>query len=80
MIKRTYKAARKLVVAVLGFTIVFVGTVLLVLPGPGILVIIAGLAILAIEFTWAERYLQAARNKASRLAQKARLGKKGPDK
>jgi len=43
-----------------------------VLPGPGILVIIVGLAILAIEFAWAEALLIQARERAGRLARKFR--------
>lgn len=39
------------------------GLAMIVLPGPGIVVIIAGLAILASEFSWAERLLDAAKVK-----------------
>lgn len=41
---------RRLVVAVLGISIVLVGVVLLFIPGPGTVVIIAGLAVLGSEF------------------------------
>jgi uncharacterized protein (TIGR02611 family) len=44
--------------ALVGFTLVLAGLALLVLPGPGLLVIAAGLAMLALEFTWAERVLE----------------------
>jgi uncharacterized protein (TIGR02611 family) len=44
--------------ALLGFTVVFVGLAMLVLPGPGLLVMAAGLGMLALEFTWAERVLE----------------------
>jgi uncharacterized protein (TIGR02611 family) len=44
--------------ALLGFTIVLVGLAMLVLPGPGLLVMAVGLAMLALEFTWAERFLE----------------------
>ena len=43
------------VVAVVGFLLLSVGAALLVLPGPGLLVIAAGIAVLALEFPWAER-------------------------
>ena len=43
---------------VIGFTVLLIGGALLVLPGPAFLVIPAGLAILAIEFAWARRWLQ----------------------
>jgi len=48
---------RWLVVATVGATLVVLGIIFLVLPGPGIPLIIAGLAILATEFTWAEIWL-----------------------
>jgi putative membrane protein len=53
--------AHKLVVAVVGGSVVLVGIAMLVLPGPAILVIPLGLAILATEFFWARRWLKRAR-------------------
>ena len=53
--------ARKFVVAVVGGSVVLVGMAMLVLPGPAILVIPLGLAILATEFLWARRWLKRAR-------------------
>lgn len=53
--------AHKLVVAVLGGSVVLLGIAMLVLPGPAILVIPLGLAILATEFLWARRWLKRAR-------------------
>jgi len=44
--------------AFLGFTVVLVGLAMLVLPGPGLLVMAAGFAMLALEFAWAERVLE----------------------
>ena len=44
--------------ALLGFTIVLLGIAMLVLPGPGLLVIAVGLGMLALEFAWAERVLE----------------------
>jgi tellurite resistance protein TerC len=52
------RQARRVIIAVIGFTVLLIGVALLVLPGPAFLVIPAGLAILAIEFTWAKRWLQ----------------------
>ncbi len=57
----TFRIARKVVVAVLGGTVVLVGLAMVVLPGPAILVIPLGLAILATEFLWARRWLKRAR-------------------
>jgi len=57
---------RRLVVAVIGGTVVALGVAMIVLPGPAIVVIPAELAILATEFVWARRLLQAARRKLTR--------------
>lgn len=53
--------ARKVVVLVLGVTIVLIGIALLVLPGPGWLIIFGGLGLLATEFAWARWILRQAR-------------------
>jgi len=52
-------------VSALGFSVLAVGLVLLVTPGPGLVVVIAGLAILATQFAWAERALDVAKAKAA---------------
>jgi len=52
------RQARRVIIMVIGFTVLLIGVALLVLPGPAFLVIPAGLAILAIEFAWARRWLQ----------------------
>ncbi len=54
------RAVRRVVVAVVGATILAVGLALLVLPGPAFLVIPIGLAVLALEFEWARRLLRRA--------------------
>lgn len=48
---------RKCLVAVLGSALLVAGVAMLVLPGPAVVVIPAALAILAIEFLWARRWL-----------------------
>lgn len=53
----TLKQARRVVVAMMGATVILIGAVLLFIPGPGIVVMVAGLAILATEFLWARRWL-----------------------
>jgi uncharacterized protein (TIGR02611 family) len=58
------RSGKRIAVTVAGGFVVLVGIVLLVLPGPGILVIIAGLAILATEYVWAERLLRMAKERA----------------
>lgn len=53
---------KKLVVALIGGTVLLVGIALLVLPGPGLPIVVAGLAILASEFLWAGRALKHAKD------------------
>lgn len=69
MIKRTlhltYKAARRIVVGVVGATVLAIGVVMLVTPGPALVVIPVGLAILSIEFTWARAWLRRLRESIS---------------
>lgn len=59
MIKFTW--LRRAVVAVIGFTVLLIGIAMVVLPGPAVVVIPLGLAILATEFVWAKRLLEKAR-------------------
>ena len=58
----TLSALRKLIVAVIGGTVLLIGIALIVLPGPAFIVIPVGLAILAIEFAWARRALTRTRD------------------
>jgi len=62
---RTYKVARRIAVTVVGSTVLAVGVALIVLPGPALVVIPLGLAILSIEFAWARLWLQRVRRKIS---------------
>jgi uncharacterized protein (TIGR02611 family) len=52
-----------LVVTVVGSTVLVAGLVMMVTPGPGLLGIVGGLAILATEWDWADRWLTAARRR-----------------
>ena len=61
----TYTAARRLAVAVVGATVLLIGVIMLVTPGPAIVVIPVGLAILSIEFTWARLWLKRLRQSIS---------------
>ena len=53
-----YKHAKRLVKAVVGFTLLVIGIALIVLPGPAFIVIPIALAILAGEFVWARKLLR----------------------
>ncbi|HEV2840162.1 MAG TPA: PGPGW domain-containing protein [Chthoniobacterales bacterium] len=52
---------RKLIVGVIGGTVVLIGLAMMVLPGPAFIVIPVGLGILATEFAWARRAIRRAR-------------------
>jgi len=54
----SYRAGRKLAIATIGASVVALGVAMLVLPGPAIIVIPLGLAVLAVEFAWARRWLK----------------------
>lgn len=73
-----YKTARRIVIAVTGGTIVLLGTVMLLTPGPGLLVIVAGLGILGLEFAWAKRWLAQVKKRSGQAIDSVRKnGKKG---
>ena len=55
------RQVRRLVIFVVGMSVVLFGLVLIVLPGPAVLVVPAGLAILGLEFRWARRWMERAR-------------------
>ena len=54
----TYSTTRRIVIAVFGVTVILLGVVLIFTPGPALVVIPLGLAILATEFFWARRLLR----------------------
>jgi uncharacterized membrane protein YbaN (DUF454 family) len=59
---------RKLIVLVIGFTLIAIGSILIILPGPFTLpFMIGGLFILAIEFTWARSLLNKAQESAKKV-------------
>ncbi len=64
-----YKTARRIVIAVIGGTVLLVGLIMVVTPGPAMVVIPTGLAILAVEFAWARRWLLKIRRRARQTMQ-----------
>jgi tellurite resistance protein TerC len=67
------KHARRIAVFIVGCSVILFGIALLVLPGPAVVVIPIGLAILATEFAWARRWLRIIRESAEKGAQKLNL-------
>ena len=72
--------AVRVLYAVVGFTILIAGLVMLILPGPALVVIPIGLALLSLEFAWAEGLLdralaqgEAAKRKAQETTRTQRI-------
>ena len=61
----TYKAAKRIAIAIVGGTMLLLGLIMIVTPGPGILGIAIGLAILGAEFAWARMWLKRLRETIS---------------
>jgi tellurite resistance protein TerC len=68
----TYKWARRLVVAVIGGSVVLIGIAMIVLPGPAIIVVPLGLGILGLEFAWARIWLRKLRATATQVVDRVR--------
>jgi hypothetical protein len=64
---------KKFFVALIGGTVLLLGLAMLVLPGPGVLVMAAGVAILATEFLWARRAWRKAKGTVARARRKSVL-------
>jgi Putative transmembrane protein (PGPGW) len=60
-VKVVLTTLRKLIVAIIGGTVLAIGIALIVLPGPAFIVIPTGLAILATEFAWARSAINRAK-------------------
>lgn len=63
------KQVKRVTIAVVGGVVLLVGIALLILPGPGLLLVLAGLLILASEFPALERYIDPVRDRAMKAAE-----------
>ncbi len=73
----TYRQGRRMVVCVIGGSLLLIGVVLIFLPGPAFVVIPAGLAVLALEYAWARRFLHRIRREISERSRRARINSLG---
>jgi len=71
----TYKTARRIAVLAVGSTILVLGIVMLITPGPGLIVIPIGLAILGLEFAWARIWLRKVREGISNHSARNHAGR-----
>ena len=67
------KYAWRIVIFIVGMSVLLFGIALLVLPGPAFVVIPVGLAILATEYAWARRWLRTIKESAEKGAEKLNL-------
>ncbi|HZB50807.1 MAG TPA: PGPGW domain-containing protein [Mycobacteriales bacterium] len=65
------RLAKRFAVTIVGVVLLAAGAAMMVLPGPGILVIVAGLAVLATEYVWARSLLDRARTQAEKAQEAA---------
>jgi len=74
------RQAKRIIKIVFGFTLLMVGVALLVLPGPGWVIIFFALALLATEFVWAQRLLDRLKNTAGQVKRAAgRVARRRPE-
>jgi hypothetical protein len=66
-----WRSTKRIVVMLVGAALLLGGLVMLVTPGPGIVLIVAGLAVLATEYVWAQRLLKTARSQAEKVQEAA---------
>lgn len=67
MILRTVEQARRILLIVVGFTLLALGIIMIFTPGPGTPVILMGLGLLAAEFVWARRIMERVKREAERF-------------
>ena len=72
VVRFAFRSSKRIAVTVVGAALVLGGIAMLVLPGPGIVVVIAGFAVLGTEYAWAAAALDRSKATAERAGQLAR--------
>jgi len=67
---------KRVLVGIVGGLVTVIGVVALIAPGPGWLIIFAGLGILGTEFAWAARALKTAKGVANRAIDSTKIAKR----
>jgi len=67
MLIKTMQQAKRVMKILLGFTLLVVGVAMIFTPGPGWLVILLGLGVLAAEFVWARRLMERIKRESGRV-------------
>lgn len=69
---RTLAQVKRMIVITAGFTVLLIGIAMIVLPGPAVIVVPVGLAILATEFMWARTLLNTVKERIQRMKKRPR--------
>jgi len=79
MLFRSIEQVRRFFKILAGFTLLALGVVMIVTPGPGWVVIFLGLTLLAAEFVWARRLMERMKQEGTRLKDTVlKFGKSDP--
>lgn len=70
------RSTKRVAVTLVGAALLGAGLVMVVTPGPGMLLIVAGLAVLGTEYLWARRALARAKEQTSKVVRRARGARK----
>jgi len=70
MIFKSLKQVKRLIIGIIGTSILIIGIAMIVLPGPAFIVIPVGLSILATEFLWAKKLVDKFKDKFEKLKKK----------
>lgn len=71
LVRFIWRSSKRAAVFVVGVALLVVGFIMFVTPGPGIVLVVAGLAVLATEFAWAEHLLDKAKEQAAKAGRSA---------
>ena len=72
VIRFAFRSSKRIAITVVGGVLLLGGLAMLVLPGPGLLLIVAGFAVLGTEYAWAASALEQTKRTAERASKAAR--------
>lgn len=70
VVRFVLRSSKRIAVTVVGAVLVAAGLVMLVLPGPGLLVVAAGFAVLGTEYVWAATVLERGKQAAAAIGRR----------
>jgi uncharacterized protein (TIGR02611 family) len=76
-VSKIWPLLRKCLVVLVGFPLLLLGIVMIPLPGPGLLICVGALFVLALEFEWARRHLHSTRTRLNGVMDRVAAGRGG---